>query len=279
MPAARFSAVCAIALSLCFGPGASDAEARDKSTSAQKSSAKKSKNDKKKGKSGRKTTAKNSATSGKSAKKSESAPKKPKKFRGVCRLQRAKNFLKRDRFVVKGQLRGQPHQKALKWRIEQYGKIEGVPFEKLNPSSAFSHAKQTRFMGLPVLVHEKIVPAIACVEKRIKLNCNGKGRRYSANAIGGFRQANTYRQGEVSNHLFGIAVDIDPGKNPCCGCVDPWPNHPSCRKDVKAVIDKAELTQCWVDAFERYGFYWLGRDALEDTMHFEFLGDPDRIIP
>jgi hypothetical protein len=33
-----------------------------------------------------------------------------------------------------------------------------------------------------------------------------------------------------------------------------------------------------VHAFERYGFYWLGHDVLQDTMHFEFLGDPDRIV-
>jgi hypothetical protein len=33
-----------------------------------------------------------------------------------------------------------------------------------------------------------------------------------------------------------------------------------------------------VQAFERFGFYWLGHDALQDTMHFEFLGDPDRIL-
>lgn len=38
------------------------------------------------------------------------------------------------------------------------------------------------------------------------------------------------------------------------------------------------MPRCWVSAFERFGFYWLGRDALEDTMHFEFLGDPDRIL-
>ena len=30
-------------------------------------------------------------------------------------------------------------------------------------------------------------------------------------------------------------------------------------------------------AFERYGFYWLGHDVLMDTMHYEFLGDPDKI--
>jgi hypothetical protein len=38
------------------------------------------------------------------------------------------------------------------------------------------------------------------------------------------------------------------------------------------------MPECWVHAFERYGFYWLGHDVLRDTMHFEFLGDPDRIV-
>jgi hypothetical protein len=37
------------------------------------------------------------------------------------------------------------------------------------------------------------------------------------------------------------------------------------------------MPECWIRQFERYGFYWLGRDELEDTMHFEFLGDPDQV--
>jgi hypothetical protein len=38
------------------------------------------------------------------------------------------------------------------------------------------------------------------------------------------------------------------------------------------------MPECWVHAFERYGFYWLGHDVLRDTMHYEFLGDPDHIL-
>mgnify|MGYP003513888378 CR=1 FL=1 len=73
-----------------------------------------------------------------------------------------------------------------------------------------------------------------------------------------------------------IAIDIDPDRNPCCGCVDPWPNHRYCKSGAKSVFEKTELTRCWIDSFERHGFYWLGHDSLEDTMHFEYLGDPDR---
>jgi hypothetical protein len=33
-----------------------------------------------------------------------------------------------------------------------------------------------------------------------------------------------------------------------------------------------------VNAFTKFGFYWLGEDPMQDTMHFEFLGDPDTIV-
>jgi hypothetical protein len=39
------------------------------------------------------------------------------------------------------------------------------------------------------------------------------------------------------------------------------------------------MPACWVSAFEQYGFYWLGHDELKDTMHFEFLGDPNKVAP
>jgi hypothetical protein len=196
---------------------------------------------------------------------------------GSCRPQKAQPFLKRSNFVKKGQLRGREHQRALRWRAETYGSVTGL--ETYNSQSADASAASTRFMGLPLSVHKKIVPAVHCVEHRIRATCTKKGTRYTAHAVGGFRQDNTYRKGEVSNHLFGIAIDIDPDKNPCCGCVDPWPNHPLCKSEASSVFEKTALPRCWIDAFERYGFYWLGRDELQDTMHFEYLGNPERIAP
>jgi len=105
----------------------------------------------------------------------------------------------------------------------------------------------------------------------------GRSTRYVPRGLGGFRTANTYRGPELSNHLFGIAIDIDPERNPCCGCVDPWPSSPLCKIESQDVYDRTALTKCWVRSFEHFGFDWLGHDTLEDTMHFEFLGDPDRI--
>ena len=68
---------------------------------------------------------------------------------------------------------------------------------------------------------------------------------YVPNAVGGFRLGNTYRGGEVSNHLFGIAIDIDPERNPCCGCVDPWPSHPLCKVAGASIYEKTSLPKCW----------------------------------
>jgi hypothetical protein len=199
---------------------------------------------------------------------------KPRRARG-CEKHRAQHFLKRSSFVKGGMLRGREHQRAVRYRVEKYGRIPGLGYDQYNAKTADSYAVGTRFMGLPLRVHEKIAPALRCVEKEIRKGCNKKGKRYVPRAVGGFRQDNSYRGGEVSNHLFGIAIDIDPERNPCCGCVEPWPSNPLCKVDSGSVYDKTTLTRCWIQAFERYGFYWLGRDTLEDTMHFEYLGDPD----
>lgn len=195
-----------------------------------------------------------------------------------CKPQKAKEFLKRPHFVKKGRLDGHGNVKALRYRVERYGRVEGVPYAELNSTDAHTQAIGVRFFGLPVSVHRAIEPALRCVEKRIRATCQRRGERYVPRALGGFREHNTYRGGEVSNHLFGIAIDIDPERNPCCGCVEPWPQHPACQRDVD-VSERSALPKCWIEGFERYGFYWLGRDPqLRDTMHFEFLGDPERVV-
>ncbi|MFC1643216.1 M15 family metallopeptidase [Myxococcota bacterium] len=213
----------------------------------------------------------------------EQAQAKPKKTRvapgAVCRLQAPKVFLMRKSWMKRGSIQPRAHERALAWRAERYGHIPGLGLEKYNPESVDKHISATRFFGLPISIHEKIVPALACVERRIKKRCRKTKDRYQPQAIGGRRTNNTFRRGEVSNHMFGIAIDIDPSRNPCCHCVEPWPQHPSCQKEAASVYERTELPRCWIRAFRRYGFYWLGHDQLEDTMHFEFLGNPDRIVP
>ncbi|EYF01120.1 TPR repeat-containing protein [Chondromyces apiculatus DSM 436] len=195
-----------------------------------------------------------------------------------CRVQKPQAFLKRGSFVIHGQLDGAKQTKAVRYLTEHYGHVDETLTAAWNGQSARSEAKSMRFMGLPISVHAKMAPALACVEKRIQQKCRGKSA-YTPRAIGGFRGANTYRGGEVSNHLFGIAIDIDPDRNPCCGCVDPWPSHPLCKLKGRTAEERTAMPSCWIKSFERFGFYWLGDDTLEDTMHFEFLGDPDKVNP
>jgi hypothetical protein len=198
----------------------------------------------------------------------------------ACPVQKPQKFLIRSSFVKHGSLNETAHDRALRYRAEQYGSVEGFGLERYNKEKAYSHAVSVRFMGLPLQIHKKVAPALRCVEHYIRHTCTGPHERYVPRAVGGFRQTNTYRGGEISNHLFGIAIDIDPDRNPCCGCVSPWPNNPACKAPSDSVFERAALPRCWIDGFERFGFYWLGRDPeLRDTMHFEFLGDPELIAP
>jgi hypothetical protein len=197
-------------------------------------------------------------------------------FEYGARVQKPQKFLTRRSYLLKGgSLDVKKQQHAKRWLIEKYGNVGDDETAKINAKEAHASAKGVSFFGMPISVHAKIAPALAAVEKRILKSCP-RSQKYTPHAIGGFRTQNTYRGVEISNHLLGIAIDIDPEKNPCCGCVDPWPTNPIC-KNQGPVYKRTALPKCWIQAFERFGFDWLGHDSLEDTMHFEFLGDPDKI--
>ena len=195
---------------------------------------------------------------------------------GSCHPQLPQRFLERKSYVRGGVLDAVAHRRAVAYRVEKYGNVEGSGVTGGDGSMAASHAKGTTFFGHPLSVHERIVPALRCAERKLETTCTGKVSRYEPRQVGGFRFANTIRGGEISNHLFGIAVDLDPEENPCCHCVDKWKTNPRCKLQGSA-YERAKVTRCWVKTFEHYGFYWLGDDTLEDTMHFEFLGRPERI--
>jgi hypothetical protein len=196
-------------------------------------------------------------------------------FEYGARVQKPQAFLERRNFMHGGQLDLRKHGVAMRYLVERYGNVDDDATTRWNPQSSHASARTVHFMGMPLSVHARIAPALAAVEKRIAKTCTG-GSRYTAKAVGGFRSQNTYRGVEISNHLLGIAIDIDPDRNPCCACVDPWPSNPIC-KNAGTVYQRTALPKCWINAFERFGFDWLGHDKLEDTMHFEFLGDPDKI--
>jgi D-alanyl-D-alanine carboxypeptidase len=198
-----------------------------------------------------------------------------------CREQKAQSFLIRSNWFPGGSAEAQKagkelFQKSLNYRTEKYGYFPGFGDKSLNSKAPSSYAKPVTFMGMTLTVNEHVGKALRCVEAALK--ASGHDADYKPNVAGGIRFKNTYRGMEISNHVYGIALDIEPHRNTCCSCVDPWPNHPLCKKNVSSIYERMAMPRSWVVIFERYGFYWLGHDALQDTMHFEFLGAPEKIF-
>ncbi|MEE2756154.1 MAG: M15 family metallopeptidase [Myxococcota bacterium] len=201
-----------------------------------------------------------------------------------------------DKEKIRSAYRGnyKKHSKFVEYRTREFGYFKGHGKRKWNKTTPRQNARRTKFFGLNVKLNKRIIPALKCVEKRLKDHCeDGKctpkdkypgecqlkhkknSFPYKPRSLSGIRFRNSFRGMEVSNHCYGIAIDIDPAENTCCKCVARWRNHRLCkRKDLKEPWQRMIMPVCWVVQFERYGFYWLGHDSLEDTMHFEFLGDP-----
>jgi D-alanyl-D-alanine carboxypeptidase len=164
--------------------------------------------------------------------------------------------------------------KAVRYRTERYGYVKGFGDAAWNASTPAEQARVVTFFGVPVSVHRRIAPALSCVETAIRARC--ADHPYQPYVLSGLRKRNTYLNGEVSNHVYGIALDVDPTRNPCCGCIGEWRASERCQND-KTKFQRMDMPSCWVTEFERFGFYWLGHSKLEDTMHFEFLADPSQI--
>jgi hypothetical protein len=199
-----------------------------------------------------------------------------------CRSQPVQDFLLRKHQLARPGASLQDQQRILeararanRYRTVEYGYFPGFGRAEDNPHPPRYYAEATTFMGFSVTLHRKVIPALRCVEQALVVDCAHVP--YRPHRVTGLRLHNTYLDYEVSNHVYGIAIDIDPDHNTCCGCVAPWNTHPLCRKPATSPFERTRIPECWVSVFERYGFHWLGREELQDTMHFEFLGDPDRI--
>lgn len=200
-----------------------------------------------------------------------------------CREQHAQDFLIRGNWQTKARMSPEERasrralaERAVRYRTEHYGYFEGFGRPEWNERTPMQNAERTTFFGKPVKLNRRILPALSCVEAAIRAECTATP--YQPQRLSGIRDRNTYHNGEVSNHVYGIAIDVDPTRNTCCHCVAPWNEHPLCRAHTETIWERMVMPECWVRVFERYGFYWLGHDQLEDTMHFEFLGEPDRIL-
>lgn len=186
-----------------------------------------------------------------------------------------------------GKACGKRHAAWTKYRTQHFGYFKGFGRKAWNARTPSDFARETRFMGRKVRLNQWVVPVLKCVERALHTGCatcredpehpnecKDKTFPYKPKSLSGLRTRNTFRGGEVSNHVYGIALDVDPSENTCCGCTARWRAHPMCKRNVPT-HERMIMPWCWVEVFETYGFYWLGRDKLRDTMHFDFLGDPE----
>lgn len=204
--------------------------------------------------------------------------------------QPAQDFLKRVNYrFACGKDCDARHQRVIEYRTRHYGRFKEFGEAAWNPQAPRAETLQTRFVGLDLRVNRHLLPLLACVERdlgrdcatceadpRYPGECEAKDFPYRPKRLSGLRTRNTFRGGEVSTHVYGIGLDLDPTRNTCCRCVKKWRSHPLCAKDLPLHLRMA-MPMCWVHVFERYGFYWLGEDRLQDTMHVEFLGEPERV--
>lgn len=198
----------------------------------------------------------------------------------LCNEQKPQPFLVQAHFDSFNASGGSPLEwqqvlkRAVRYRTEQYGYVKGYGKKDWSDSTPLDQAIAVTFFGVTVSIHRRIAPALSCVETAIRERCSAEP--YQPYVLSGLRRRNTYLNGEISNHVYGIALDVDPTRNPCCGCVGEWRTSERCQNE-KTKFQRMDMPRCWVSEFERFGFYWLGHEKIEDTMHFEFLADPSQI--
>src|SRR5262245_20866573 len=118
-----------------------------------------------------------------------------------CREQPAQEFLLRDGQIAKI---GAPlaerraieaaRKRSIDYRTRHYGRFPGVGSSADNPHPPRFYAKLTKFMGLPILLNKKILPAVACVEAALVRECSD--HPYRPRAVGGIRLDNTFKDYE-----------------------------------------------------------------------------------
>ena len=127
------------------------------------------------------------------------------------------------------------------------------------------------FMGRNVMVHRAAAEDFKKVVAEIK-SCD-EGREYyywkddiwkNDLAAGTYAcRQNVNDQSQMSMHSFGLAIDINPSKNPNC------PKDALCNGKKDKITD---IPDCVVQAFKNNNFVWGGDfRSVKDTMHFEWV--------
>lgn len=141
----------------------------------------------------------------------------------LCNTQEPLPYLIRENWSTRASMdrdelraRRDIHQKAIRFRTETYGFFRGFGLPEWNARTPAQNAVNLRLFDRPIRLNQRVVPAARCAEQEIARTCRDD---YQPRRLSGLREQNTYHNGEVSNHVYGIAIDLDPQQNTCCNCV------------------------------------------------------------
>ena len=150
-------------------------------------------------------------------------------------------------------------------------RVEAVFAATYGGRRAAAEQRLVRFLGLPVRMHRKVVPALERVAARIEnaLATDPGLKPFLGRLSGGFAVRTIAGTTRTSPHAYGIAIDLDKSKS------DYW--RWEGKQTLRLLRWRNRIPQAIVDAFEAEGFIWGGRWYHYDTMHFEYR--PELALP
>jgi hypothetical protein len=143
-----------------------------------------------------------------------------------------------------------------------------------NEESVWNIMKTTFFLGHKVMIHRDLLEDLARVEERIQSAViqDSLLREYvdSIGSLAGFNWRAIEGTETLSNHSFGIAIDIIPKDYKGKEVYWRW-SLPFFPKWYSLPWEKRHMPpQAFVEAFEEEGFIWGGKWLFYDSIHFEY---------
>ena len=118
-----------------------------------------------------------------------------------------------------------------------------------------SRFRTINFLGTSVQIHEALVPSLNRIDAAWR--ARGGSRFYRVDVAYGVQCRNVAGSNRRSNHAYGIAVDINPSRNPHMG-VNGRPN--TCVTDMPM-----EFVRLWTNEGWGWGCNW---SSSKDAMHY-----------
>ena len=146
------------------------------------------------------------------------------------------------------------------WTMTELERKEVYGFTK---EKVKEHLVKTTFLGKKVYIHSLHEAQLANVEKRIKkYEAKHKLKEYKPKQVSSFNWRLIRGGLNLSNHSFGIAIDLDWKYNPMTADYNEIKKWNSSDKKIPQYV---------IDAFLKEGARWGGQyRGRKDYMHFEF---------